>query len=311
MENRAHAFAAGIFVLLLSMATALAVWFFAGQRESTNTYILETRKNVTGLNIQAQVRYRGIRAGKVVAIEPDAKDPRVIQVTINLDSRYRLTKASTAELGFQGITGLAYVQIEDPGTSSDFLDTGGAEPPRIALRPTLLDSLGEKAGDIVGQVAELSLRLNRVLDDKNMGNLARTLENAAAASEGLRQAPQLIAAMRAALSDNNLKRLEGALTQIEKTAGEAAPLAAETREMVQSMTALSKRLDKFVDSTGGEVTNATLPQLNELMKAVTLNSRQLSRVLDMLDNNPQALLFGKGAPKPGPGEAGFTAPAKE
>jgi ABC-type transporter Mla subunit MlaD len=31
---------------------------------------------VTGLNVQAQVRYRGIRAGKVAAIEPDAKPTR-------------------------------------------------------------------------------------------------------------------------------------------------------------------------------------------------------------------------------------------
>lgn len=311
MENRSHAFAAGIFVLLLSVATALAVWFFAGQRESTDTYILETKKNVTGLNLQAQVRYRGIRAGKVAAIEPDAKDPRVILVTINLDSRYRLTKATTAQLNFQGITGLAYVQLEDEGTSRDFLTAAGGAPPRIALRPTLLDSLGDKAGDIVGQIAELSSRLNRLLDEKNAANFSRTLENAAAASEGLRQVPQVVAAMRAALSDSNLKRFEGILAQVEKTAGEAAPLTAEAREMVQSMTTLSKRLDKFVDSTGGEVSHATLPQLNALMKELAQNSRQLSRILDTLDNNPQALLFGKGAPKPGPGEAGFIAPSKE
>ncbi|MDO8932163.1 MAG: MlaD family protein [Rhodocyclaceae bacterium] len=309
MENRSHALAAGIFVLLLGIALALAVWFFSGKRELTETYLLETRKNVTGLNVQAQVRYRGIRAGKVESIEPDAADPRIILVRINLDARYRLTRASTAQLGFQGVTGLAFVQIEDDGSSHDYLDTGGASPPRIALKPTLFDTLGEKAGDIVGQVAELSLRLNKLLDEKNAKNLARTLENAADASEGLKQVPQLVAAMRAALSESNLKRINGILAQVEKTAGEAAPLTAETRDMVKAMTSLSKKLDQFVDATGGEVSAATLPQLNGLMKELSTNSRQLGRILETLDDAPQALVFGKGAARPGPGEAGFAAPS--
>jgi phospholipid/cholesterol/gamma-HCH transport system substrate-binding protein len=55
--------------------------------------VLETRRNVTGLNVQAQVRYRGIRAGKVESIEPDPKDaPRDPGPTINIDSRFKLTK---------------------------------------------------------------------------------------------------------------------------------------------------------------------------------------------------------------------------
>jgi phospholipid/cholesterol/gamma-HCH transport system substrate-binding protein len=308
MENRSHAFAAGLFVLLLGLATALAVWFFSGKRELTDTYILETKKNVTGLNLQAQVRYRGIRAGKVTDIQPDPNDPRVILVTIDLDSRYKLTRSTTAQLGYQGITGLAYIQIEEEGNSREYLDTTGAAPPRIALKPTLFDALGEKAGDIVGQVAELTDRLTKLLDEKNAKNLARTLDNVATASEGLKQAPEVVAAMRAALSPTNLKRLDSILVHVEKTAGEAAPLTAEMREMVKSMNGLAVRLDHVVGDGGSQLTASTLPQLNVLMKELTANARQLSRLLDTLDENPQALIFGKGAPRPGPGESGFVVP---
>lgn len=310
MENRAHALVAGLFVLALGLATAAAVWFFSGSRERTDTYVLETSRNVTGLNVEAQVLYHGIRAGKVVAIEPEATVPRLIRVTIAVDSRYRLSTATTAELGYQGITGLAYVQLEDRGGGKALLDAPGTLPPRITMKPTLLDALGDKAGDIVGQVAELSLRMNRMLDEKNAKNLSRTLENAATASDGLRQLPQLLASMRAALSDTNLKRLSGALQQVEATAGEAAPLAAEARDMVRSLTALSRRLDGVVEAAGGEVSRATLPQLSALIRELTANSRQLARVLDTLDNEPQALLFGKTA-RPGPGESGFSAPATQ
>lgn len=308
MENRAHAFAAGIFVLLLGIAAALAVWFFGGKRENSVTYLLETRRNVTGLNVQAPVRYRGIRAGKVESIETDENDPRIILVSINLDARYRLTRATTAQLGYQGVTGLAFVQIEDDGSSSEYLDAGASPPPRIALKPTLLDALGEKAGNLLGQFAELSQRMNRLVDEKNARNLSRTLENVADASDGLKEVPKLVAAMREALSAANLRRLNGILAHLEKTAGETAPLTAEAREMVRAMTALSKKLDGLVDTAGNEVTAASLPQFNGLMKELTANSRQLARILESVDAAPQSLVFGKGATRPGPGEAGFSAP---
>ncbi|MCK9382864.1 MAG: MlaD family protein [Sulfuritalea sp.] len=311
MENRSHALAAGIFTLLLGLASAVAIWWLGQSDESTTTYVLETRRNVTGLNVQAQVRYRGIRAGKVSAIEPDAADPRVILVRINVDSRFKLTKGSTAQLGYQGVTGLAYVQIEDDGTSIEPLVGKDGEPPRIALRPTLFDTLGEKAGDIVDQISVASLRLGKVLDEKNVQNFSRAVDNVAAASDGLREMPAILASLREALSESNLRNLRQILVHVEKTAGESAPLTAEIRELVKSMSALSHRFDQLASGAGDELTTVTLPRANALMRELATNSRQLSRVLDGLESNPQMLLFGRGAAVPGPGEAGFSAPVKQ
>jgi phospholipid/cholesterol/gamma-HCH transport system substrate-binding protein len=118
MENRSHALAAGIFTILLGICAASPS---GGWGRATIDHQLRpgNARNVTGLNVQAQVRYRGIRAGKVTAIEPTKPIPRVILVRINIDSRFKLTKGSTAQLGYQGVTGLAYVQIEDDGSSAE------------------------------------------------------------------------------------------------------------------------------------------------------------------------------------------------
>ena len=309
MENRSHAIVAGIFVLLMATATALAVWYFSGQRERTDTYLLQTHKNVNGLNLQAQVLYRGIPAGKVESIAPDSQDARLILVRIELDSRYRLTRATKAQLGFKGVTGLAYVQLDDDGSSREFLDTAASTPPRIELKPMLLDTLGDKAGEIVNQVAELATRLNRVLDDKNTKHLASTLENISSASAAMKQAPQVVASLREALSPANLQRLNSILAHVEKTAGEAAPLTKEMRDMVKAMSALSTRLDRVVGDTGNKFSGSTLPQLDALMKELGANSRQISHLLDTLEDSPQALIFGKREVPPGPGETGFVAPA--
>ncbi|MDP2823458.1 MAG: MlaD family protein [Sulfuritalea sp.] len=311
MENRSHALAAGIFTLLLGIAAAIAIWWLGQSDESTTTYLLETRRNVTGLNVQAQVRYRGIRAGKVAAIEPDAADPRVILVRINLDNRFKLTRGSTASLGYQGVTGLAYVQIEDDGSSAEPLVGLAGETPRIALKPTLFETLGDKAGDIVGQIGTVSLRLGKLLDEKNVQNLSRTLENLAAASDGLHEMPKILAAVRETLSASNLRSLRQILAHVEKTAGESAPLTAEMRELVKSMGVLSRRFEQLAAGAGDELTASTLPRANALMQELASSSRQLSRVLDGLENNPQMLLFGRGATESGPGEAGFSAPVKQ
>jgi phospholipid/cholesterol/gamma-HCH transport system substrate-binding protein len=303
---------AGLFTVFFILAAAVALWWFSGSRELTETYILETRGNVTGLNLEAQVRYRGIRAGKVRDIRADELDPGVLLVEVSVASRYRLTDRTVARLNFQGITGLAYVMLEEGKEGKGtLLDVSGPTPPRIRIHPGLLDKLGDKAGDIAGQVAELSVRLNRLLDDRNVENIGRTLDNLAAASESMKEAPRVMAALRAALSDANLKRLGAVLAHLEKTAGETAPLTAEARQLVGTLNGLARRLDGVTSQAGERLTAETLPRAEALMSEVTVATRRLDRLLDTLNDTPQAVLFGTGAPQPGPGEAGFAAPRKE
>ena len=55
------------------------------------------------------------------------------------------------------------------------------------------------------------------------------------------------------------------------------------------------------------VSAATLiPRLNELTSELSANSQQINRVLRMLENAPQSLIFGAPRASPGPGEPGFT-----
>ena len=309
MENRSHALAAGIFTILFGIAAAIALWWLGQSDAETTSYVLETRRNVTGLNVQAQVRYRGIRAGNVEAIEPDPADPRLILVRVNVDKRFKLTKGSSAQLGYQGVTGLAYVLIEDDGSSAEPLAGKDDALPRIALKATVFDTLAEKAGDIVTQISAVSSRLGQMLDEKNVQNLSRTLDNVATASDGLRELPKILASAREALSETNMRNLRQILVHVEKAAGESAPLTAEIREMVKSMSGLSQRLDRLAGNAGDELTVATLPRATALMREMAASSRQLSRVLDNIESNPQVLIFGNGVSSPGPGESGFSPPA--
>jgi phospholipid/cholesterol/gamma-HCH transport system substrate-binding protein len=312
MENRSHALLAGLFTLVFLLAAALALWWLGGTREATQAYILETRGSVTGLNLEAQVRYRGIRAGKVKDIRPDPADPVTLLVEIALGRQYQLTDKTVAKLNTQGITGIAYVMLEEGEEGGKPLDTKAATPPRLQIQPGLLQQLGENAADIGEQVTDLSLRLNRLLDDRNLQNLRRSLDNLASASESLKELPPIMASLRAALSDANVGRLNALLAHLEKTAGETAPLTAEARKLVTTLNGLAQRLDTLALSAGsvGERLNAeTLPRAESLMRDVAAATRRLDRLIETLNDTPQALLFGSTPPRPGPGETGFVAPA--
>lgn len=308
MENRAHAIAAGLFVLVLGCAAIFVIWWFSGQRTATRDLVLVTQRSVSGLNPQAQVRFRGIRAGKVLDVEIDPDDPRNILIPIRVDASLPLTRNTTAQLNYQGITGLAYVMLEDSGKGGEALPVDDDHPPRIALRPSLLDSLGDRSGQILANVEELSASLKRVVDERNLRNLNRTLENVASASEGFREVPQLVASLKAALSDENMQRLRAILAHLERTAGETAPLTVELRGLVGTMQGVAKHLDGIVVRAGGELSATTLPQFNALMADLQGNSQQLKRVLELLEASPQSVVFGRAPARPGPGESGFAEP---
>jgi len=311
MESRAHALAAGIFTLLLGLASALAVYWLSDKQEATKEYILVTQGSVSGLNTQAQVRFRGIRAGKVRDIELDPKDPRNILITIGVAAGMPVTKGTTAKLNYQGVTGLASVLLEDKGENLEPLTSIDGALPRIALKPNFMDSIGDNAAELMGQMRQVAERTSVLLSDQNVKNISKTLVNLEGASSGLsgsmKDLPQLMASLKQALNEENMKQLSKTLANLEKASGEAAPLAADLRSLVANLQGVAKKIDALAGETGGELAQNTLPRLNVLLQELSVNSRQMSRLLDQIEESPNMLVFGREARRPGPGEAGFVA----
>ena len=113
MESRAYALITGLFVL--GIAGCIVVWaqWLAKTPLARTNYRVVSTVPVSGLNPEAQVRYRGISVGRVSSIGLDQKDPRRILVAIEVDNSIPITKSSYAQLGMEGITGIAYVHILD------------------------------------------------------------------------------------------------------------------------------------------------------------------------------------------------------
>ena len=109
MENKAHALAAGAFVLVLSALLVLLGWWLSHDGAVRTIYELSSRDNVTGLQPQAAVRFRGVPVGKVTDISFDPETPGNVLIRITVDKTAPITATTFATLSYQGVTGQAHI----------------------------------------------------------------------------------------------------------------------------------------------------------------------------------------------------------
>lgn len=304
MENKSYAFIAGLFTLLLGAAVLFALYWLGESKDGTHDYIVVTKQSVGGLNPQAQVRYRGIRVGKVSDIRLDPDDHKNILITISVSDNIPLTQGTVASLNYQGVTGLAQILLFETGEDTGRLVPNDANPPHLVMMPSLFDELSESGSATLRQARELMGSANAALDDKNRAHFAAMLANLDATSSGLKPTLDNLNAtlvqFNKLLDDKNIQKISGA-------ASEVGPLLADTRVLIAKMQTATDKFDAVVGDASGSGAAALMPRLNELAIDFSLTSRQLSRVLRLLEDSPQGLVFGVPAVQPGPGESGFSA----
>ncbi len=302
MENKSHAFIAGLFALALGVAAITALFWLRGTPDNLREYVVVTKHNIGGLNREAQVRYRGIRVGKVTNIELDHDNPSDILIRIAITDDIPLTRGTVAKLSYQGVTGIGHVLLVDSGKDREPLVASDGNPPRIAMVPSLFDEFSESGTTALHQAQEIMVAASDLLNEENRRRFAATLANLEAASASMKPA---LDNMNASLVQVNKLLDDKNVRSLSQAAGEVGPLLADTRQLVGKMQLTANKFDAAIGDVAGSGTSALMPRLNELANDFSLTARQLSRVLRMLEDSPQGLVFGVPAAAPGPGEAGF------
>ena len=309
MENRAYAFAAGLFALVLGAGVVFAVWWFSQEREATREFVLVARGDINGLAEQSRVRFRGLAVGNVRAIHIDPEDPGNLIIRVRVRADVPVTRGTTASLGTMGVTGLAFVQLDDRGDDPRPLAEGEGADARITLRPGLVDVLGVRAIAALEQMQTLGERINALLDDENSARLRNTLARLESAAVGLDRSvgelPETLASLRRVLSEDHVARLSSLLLRADAAAAEVSPALADLRRLMQRLEVVSSSLDEAATSTAQGLAGETLPQLNTLLRELVGTAHRLGRFAEEIETSPQILLTGRAAALPGPGEPGF------
>jgi phospholipid/cholesterol/gamma-HCH transport system substrate-binding protein len=297
MENRAHAFIAGLFVILLSTAMAMAVKWFSSEGITYDHYFLvSSGGSVSGLNPEASVRYRGVNVGKVEDIYFDLKNMRNIIVRIAISNNVTLPENVYAQLASQGITGLAYIELND-----DMLEAGGdkLEPgTHIPLRSSLIKTLSDSLEDILKNSNRVIKRVNSLLNEENQAHISQILSNL---GQTLQHYDELTGQLQ-----TGVQALPPLVDEVTSTLRHTQRVLGDVSQALQKLNRQGGMMDSITQSSQ-EVTD-TLSSLKETSTAITQSTRTLNQLLHMLETQPQSLVFGKPPAQPGPGEPGFAPP---
>jgi phospholipid/cholesterol/gamma-HCH transport system substrate-binding protein len=295
-------------VLVLGAALIAGVlWLSSGgaSRKAYDTYRAYMKESVSGLSLDAPVRYRGVEIGRVRKIELAAEDIEQVQLTMDIERGTPVKADTVAVLRVQGLTGIAYVELSGGHRDSLALEALPGQPyPVIGTGPSLMVRLDATLTALLANLTRTSASLNAVMDEDNRrafkrvlgdvevltrtvaarsGAIDATLANAARTFDGTAR----VAAEMPLLID----RLQRSADAFEKMSNEVAGAGASAT--------------RTLEATRGDVrqfTAETLPEVRQLVSDVRELTNSLRQVADQVEQNPSVLLFGKTAKKRGPGE---------
>ena len=323
MENKSHAFAAGLFVLVVTaLVVGLGVWL-TRDRGNYQSYELSSGEGVAGLQPQAAVRYKGVSVGRVthIGFDSQASGNVLIRIAVSVDAP--ITPTTFAVLGYQGVTGLAYVLLDDAGEPYPAIAPGPSGLPRLPLRTSPFTQLFDQGPAILSRVQEATERINQVLSDDNQRLLRELLSN-------IGQAAGSVHTLSQRLDATVQQRLDPALAALPPLAREATGALQSMRqagEQVSGMAAEIGQTAKRINAPGGTLEQTergaqalaqaverfgttTLPRMERAADETARAARLTGRAASSLGENPQGILYGPGRGQPGPGEPGFTAPQR-
>ena len=232
MENKSHALAAGIFVIVVTALLAgLAIWL---TRDNANydLYELTTSDGVSGLQPQAAVRYKGVAVGKVqrIGFDPQVSGNVLIRIAVNHNAPVSPTTFAT--LGYQGVTGLAHVLLDDATQPLPQLPPGPSGLPRLTLKPSPFGRIAEQAPNILAQVEEATRRINQLLGDENQQRITQALGN-------IGQTAGSVNALTQRLDATLQNRLDPALAALPPLADDARHTLKSLQQAGTSVTAMA------------------------------------------------------------------------
>jgi phospholipid/cholesterol/gamma-HCH transport system substrate-binding protein len=314
MENKSHAFWAGLFTVALALAIGAAAFLFNVDRSVRVPYDLIARTNVTGLYPDAAVRFRGLDVGKVQSLKFDRSHPGQIVIRILVDTRAPITHSTFGTLALQGVTGIAFVQLDDTGKDQTPLASTSKDVAQLPLHPGLFDQLQKRGDVLLRELERVAGDVDELLSPDMRKQISATVVSLQQAADGVTALTQQIAPTAGKLPgtvdqlNQTLASTNQLITSLNKSNGPLETnlnkVGTAAQQAGDALTAMNASLQEMSSRVGYD----TLPKVNSLADDVRTAVRSVDKAANTFSESPRSILFGAPRETPGPGEAGFSWP---
>jgi phospholipid/cholesterol/gamma-HCH transport system substrate-binding protein len=319
MNNKVNYKLIGIFVLIgLSFLLAFTYWMLKPSSEAqTQKYRIYFDESVSGLNINAPVKYRGINVGKVVDLRINPKNTEQVEAMVEILKSTPIKENTVAKLTAQGITGLTYINLTLGENDAPPLKAkNGEKYPVIKSAPSLFEHFEKSLGALSGELSYTLEKTSQLLNDENQESIRVILNRTAS----------LMEKMDRVLDERSVDHMHNTIANLDNFSYKLDAMMPKIDAFVtQSMAWETKMGDSFVsikDTYSGmglimedmassfaavqkdveSVSLNVVPTINNTMFTMQNTLIEFNSLLQEYKRSPNDLLFKKEEEKRGPGE---------
>ncbi|WP_181707457.1 MlaD family protein [Chthonobacter rhizosphaerae] len=265
MESRANYAAIGLFVLVMLM-TGLGFLYWltnAGERARQVDVRVVFNGAVTGLNTGSAVLFNGIKIGEVARLTLDDRDPNTVVAIISVDRTTPIRTDTRATLSYQGLTGVANLQLEGGSRNAPLLVDAVPEDngtPTIQAEVSPFQDIIESARNVLTKADNAMTAIDEFVTE-NRPAVSRTVANVETFSR--------------ALSDN-AGAVSGALENVGRAAEAVGDISGDLRGSAERLEQLLTAVEP--DQVRTAVTN--LVTSAERLNTVLTRAEQVANGID-------------------------------
>jgi len=319
MNNKVNYTFIGLIVLLgIVSMLGFTYWMLKPEKaKATQNYIIYFNESVLGLNLDAPVKYKGIKVGKVIRLRINPKNSEQVEVTVNVLKTTPIKEGTVAKLTAQGITGLSYINLTQGSNNAVLLKAKkGEKYPVIKTAPSFFTNV-EQSLDSVSELFLATLdKTNELLNEKNQKQFSKLLHESAMV---MAKVDKILDEKTMAHLQKSAKNMEDITAQIDKSIPNINKLVNHSivwekkinnsfSSIKQTYTKMGITMNNMAKSFSGvqnnveDATVQTLPLINSTMTQMQQTLIDVNELLEHYDRSPSDILFKKEDVKRGPGE---------
>ena len=319
MNNRVNYTLVGFFVLIGAvLILSLSYWMLKPSNDKeTQVYSIYFDESVFGLNLDAPVKYRGISVGKVTRLRINPNNSEQVEVQATILKTTPIKESTVARLTAQGITGLTYINLTLGSNDAPILQAKKGEScPVIQTVPSFFENIEQSLGGLSVELSEALQGAQKLLADNNQKNFSLILKNTAELTSKMNRLmdDRTIASLQK--SSQNLEsithKMDNVIPNINKLVNKSVQwqdnIATSFNSIMKSYLNIKSAMTEIKRAVASgefnikEISSDVVPTMNETFLGLQELMIKIESVLEQYKRSPSDIFYKREAVEKAPGE---------